>query len=271
LRLTLKNVPAIPLEAEQISPGLLRGKSALEVAKTPLLYGNAEVPLGDFFDIRGQHCKDHLHLEGNLSRVKHLARGMNQGLLTIDGPVGMHLGAGMSGGEIRVQGDVGDWLGAQMKGGLISIQGRAGHLVGAAYWGEKRGMTGGTIIIHGQAGNEIGNRMARGLLVVTGDCGDFAGVQMRAGTIIVLGKAGLRPGANMRRGTIILAHSQILLPTFNFCCAYNPPFLPLLARVLEKEGVALSPVQGQLCARYLGDTNELGKGEILLCNQMPVA
>jgi formylmethanofuran dehydrogenase subunit C len=264
--LQLKVEPEVPLEAEVLSPSALAGKTLKEVAALPLLYGNTRVQVGEFFTLSGSLADGHLHLEGDLSRVKYLGSGMEGGLLTITGSVGMHLGAGMSGGEIRVQGPVDDWLGAGMKGGLIRVEGPAGHLVGAGYRGERMGMTGGTIIIGGSAGNEVGVRMRRGLIVVTGDCGDFPGAEMRAGTIMIWGQGAARPGANMRRGTIVLTQSKELLPTFAYSCTYRPVFLSILWRRLEELGLAVPEFLRQgFYERYLGDTNEVGKGEILLC------
>ena len=266
LHLQLKGQPEVPLEADCPSPSALAGKTLKEMAALPLLYGNTRVQVGDFFTLAGSLADGHLHLEGDLSRVKYLGAGMEGGLLTIEGSAGMHLGAAMAGGEIRVRGRVDDWLGAGMKGGLIWVEGSAGRLVGAGYRGEKLGMTGGTIIIDGSAGDEVGVRMRRGLIVVTGDCGDFPGAEMRAGTIMVWGKGAARPGLNMRRGTIILAHRPELLPTFVYNCTYRPVFLHLLWRRLAELGLAVPEHFRQaFYERYLGDINELGKGEILLC------
>ena len=269
LHLQLKAQPEVPLEADCLSPSALAGKTLKEIAAQPLLYGNGRAQLGDFFSLSGSLADGHLHLEGDLSRVKYIGAGMEGGLLTIDGTVGMHLGSGMAGGEIRVQGQVGDWLGAEMKGGLIWVEGKVGHLAGAGYRGEKMGMTGGTIIIKGSAGDEVGARMRRGLIVVTGDCGDFPGVEMRAGTIMVWGKGAARPGANMRRGTLVLAHRQELLPTFVYNCTYRPVFLHLIWRHLQELGLAVPEhLRQAFYERYLGDINEVGKGEILLCQSL---
>jgi formylmethanofuran dehydrogenase subunit C len=268
LRLKLKTKLEVPLEAESISPAHLLGKPVREVAALPLQYGNEQVPLGEFFSIDGTECTGQLRVEGDLGRVKYLGRGMDRGLLTIDGPVGMHLGSGMLGGEIRVRGEVADWLGAEMRGGLIRVEGSAAHLVGAGYRGERTGMTGGTVIIKGNVGNEVGARMRRGLIAVSGASGDFLGVGMRAGTLVVFGQSGAHPGANMNRGTIVLTEATHLLPTFVYCCIYRPSFLPILWRTLENQGVSVPQAAREgSCARYLGDTNELGKGEILICQR----
>ncbi len=265
MTLELKQAPAVPLEAEMLVPEKLQDLTPAEVAGLPLAYGRESVAAGDFFSVSGSARQGHLHLTGDLSRVKNLGWGMSRGLLTVAGPVGMHAGAQMSGGRLEIYGDAGDWAGANMSGGTLIVRGNAGHLVGGAYRGDERGMRGGTLVVTGAVGNECGSRMRRGLLVA-GSSGDFAGVEMRAGTLVVLGRSGMRPGLNMRRGTLILREAESLLPTFFFSCTYRPPFLPLLWREIQTLGAIEVPLELQRGEwhRFLGDVNEVGKGEILL-------
>jgi formylmethanofuran dehydrogenase subunit C len=282
LHLTLHTQPDVPLEAEAITPDRFSGLSETQIADVPIMHGNRSAKLGDFFRVTpsptlppsassGQalQVEGEVVLEGDLSRVKRIGEGMTQGRITIKGNVGMHLGAGMSGGQIIVEGDAGDWVGAEMQGGRIVVKGDAGHLVGSAYRGSRKGMLGGEIVVHGNAGAEVGNGMRRGLIAVGGDSGDFTGVNMLAGTIIVLGEMGWRSGAGMRRGSIISMRAARILPTFNFDCVYRPTFLRLYLRHLRALGL---PIDDAFIAgryrRWSGDMVDLGRGEILLMDEV---
>jgi len=267
ITLTLSTTLTVPLEAEVITPDQLAGRSEAEVAALPVLYGNERAALGDFFRVTGSGNGE-VRLEGDLSRVKLIGAGMNDGRIIIEGHVGMHVGALMRGGEIVVEGNAGDWVGAEMIGGRIIIRGDAGHMVGAAYRGSPIGMQGGEIIVHGNAGNEVGHAMRRGLIAIVGDSGDFTGVNMRAGTIIVLGHLGLRTGAGMRRGTIVSMHDAPLLPTFGYACTYSPTFLRVYLRYLRDMGlpVEAAHINGRY-RRWSGDAVELNRGEILLLSR----
>jgi formylmethanofuran dehydrogenase subunit C len=266
LTLTYTGTTRVPLEAELIRPDLLAGKSHAEIAALPLQHGNAQAPLGEFFQIAGDPNDEQVTIVGDCQRVKWIGSGMTRGSILIDGPAGMHLGAEMVSGSIEVRGDVGDWLGAEMRGGVIRVQGNAGHLVGAAYRGSRRGMRGGTIVVAGKAGNEIGGTMRRGLIAIGGDTGDFVGAGMIAGTIFVMGKPGIRTAAGMKRGSVVLCHDEPapLLPTFKASCTYQPTFLPLYFKRLQSLGLALRPEwQTSQYLRYCGDLVALGKGEVL--------
>ncbi|MGQ0657514.1 MAG: formylmethanofuran dehydrogenase subunit C [Chromatiales bacterium] len=264
LTLSLHTAPQVPLEAEGLIPERLEGLDSAAVARLPLLHGNENVHVGDFFKVEGKGNGE-LRLEGDLSRVKLLGANMSRGRLTVNGNVGLHLGAAMTGGEVIVDGNAGDWVGPEMAGGSIVIRGNAGHMVGSVHRGGSIGMRGGEIVVHGSAGNEIGNGMRNGLIVIGGDSGDFTGVSMRAGTIIVLGHLGWRSGAGMKRGSIASMHEAELLPTFSYACTYRPVFLRLYLLQLRELGL---PV-GEACVngeyrRYSGDAIELNRGEILL-------
>jgi formylmethanofuran dehydrogenase subunit C len=264
LALTLYAAPAVPLEADVISPQRLAGLSALQAAKLGVAHGNQRAELGEFFRISGTADGD-VHVTGDLSRVKLVGAGMTEGRLVVHGPVGMHLGAGMTGGEIRVEGNAGDWVGPEMSGGLIVVTGKAGHLVGSSLRGDSAGMRGGEIMIFGNAGNEVGSGMRRGLIAIGGDSGDFTGVNMLAGTVVVLGHLGWRTGAGMKRGTIVSMHPVEMLPTFSYACTYRPVFLRLYLARLRRLGLPVT--EDQLDGpyrRWCGDAIELNRGEVLL-------
>ena len=264
MKLTLRTAPEVPLEAEVISPATLFGKSAQEIHKLTLFYGNRTAELGEFFRVEGE-ANGVLELEGDLSRVKLIGSDMSDGQLIIDGDVGTHLGACMSGGEIVVNGNAGDWVGREMNGGRITIKGDAGHMVGSAVRGSAVGILGGEIIIHGNCRNEVGSGMRRGLIVIGGDSGDFTGVNMLAGTLVVLGRLGIRTGAGMRRGSIVSMNGAEMLPTFSYSCTYRPGFLRFYLNHLRQLGLPVSDDQMQgNYQRWCGDAIELNKGEILI-------
>jgi formylmethanofuran dehydrogenase subunit C len=264
--LTIKVQPEAPLEAGVITPDNFTGKSACQLARLPVMCGNTQAALGEFFKIDGEGSSE-IFLNGDLSRIKNVGAAMTQGSIHIHGDAGMHLGAAMRGGEIRASGSVGDWAGAEMAGGKIHVQGNAGHGLGGAYRGSRHGMNRGLIIVEGGAGNEVGAAMRRGLIVVKGNVGDFAGAFMIAGSIVVFGAMGIRAGAGLLRGTIVTFHPAELLPTYRYDCSYNPNFLNLLFQSIRSSGVSVPDCREGCFRRYSGDFNRLGKGEILVYDQ----
>ena len=275
VQLTLKKIPDIPVEAENLIPENITGKDEKEIKGLPIFVGKYREPAGNWFDVEilevAEECTDtspaDLLLKGDLARFKRVGEGMTSGRMQVDGPAGFHAGAKMSGGELVINGNTGDYLGAHMKAGLITVNGNAGHYSASAYRGHTKGMTGGAIIITGNAGQMLGARMRRGLIYVLGDCGDVPGFNMKAGTIIVGGTPGARVGARMVRGTIILLQKRglsELLPTFIYNCTYTPSFWGITRRALSELGFAPDSESDASFKRYSGDTNEGGKGEVLI-------
>jgi formylmethanofuran dehydrogenase subunit C len=268
LVLRLKTVTSIPLEVDTVQLEKVREQSLDEVARTPIQYGNTQVPLAEFFDVSGSAADNQIVWEGDCAKIKLIGAHLKEGRIRVEGNAGMHLGAEMRGGEITVSGNAADWVGAEMHGGRIHVRGSAGHLVGAVYRGGRRGMTGGEILIDGDAGNEIGHTMRRGLIAVGGKAGDAVGFNLIAGSILLFGEIGIRPGAGMRRGTIVLlgtAAPPPMLPTFRLACTFRPVFLRFYLVRLREMGFAVA----EECFtahyhRYCGDFLELGKGEILI-------
>jgi formylmethanofuran dehydrogenase subunit C len=264
LTLTLREPPAVPLEAEGLTPDRLAGLGRGEIEALTVWHGNRRARLADFFTLSGDGDGE-LRVEGDLRRVKLLGAGMAAGRLTVAGNAGMHTGAAMTGGELVVEGDVGDFAATAMRGGRLVVRGSAGHQLGGAEPGERAGMRGGEILVHGDAGDQGGAGLRRGLIAVRGRMGDAAGLRMLAGTIVALGGLGAQPGAAMRRGTIVAMSPVTLLPTFGFACTYRPPFLRLYLRRLRELGLPLTDEQidGRY-ARWSGDGLELRRGEILI-------
>jgi formylmethanofuran dehydrogenase subunit C len=260
--LRLKQRPAVPLEAEVLTPDVVAPLKRADVAALPVYLGKRQYRLDEFFDIEGDGG-EHLEIHGDIGRVKWIGRGMTRGRVTVHGDAGMHLGAFMKGGTIEVLGNASDWVGAEMRGGLIRIASSAGGQIGAAYRGSLRGMRGGTILVGGAAGIEVGMRMRRGLIAVRGPVRDFAGLQMKGGTLVLMGGAEVRTGAWMVRGTIISLKPLHLMPTFAYACAYTPAFVRLYAHHLRELGWDL-PCEAGTYQRFTGDHSVPGKGEVLV-------
>ncbi len=268
ISLHLKQDFSVPLEAESITPDALEGRTLAEIERLPVLQGNTTARLGDFFSVDGDPDGG-IRLEGDLTRVKYIGKGMTRGHIEIVGDPGMHLGAEMRGGSILVHGNAGDWVGAEMRGGSIRIEGSTGHLVGGAYRGSEKGMRGGSILVRGNAGNEVGCAMRRGLIAIGGNVGDFAGVSMQGGSLFVVGRLAIRAGAAMRRGGIVAYEAgggvPALLPTFRYDCDYCPLWVRLYLRQLREWSFDVpEPFLAGNYRRYSGDFTESGKGEILV-------
>jgi len=261
--LHLKRPPAVPLEAEVLSPDLMAERSNAEIRALTVYHGKRQLPLGEFFDVQGERSEA-LVLHGELHKVRWIGRAMSKGSITVHGNVGMHLGAYMSGGKIEVHGHASDWIGAEMKNGFIHVHGNAGGQVGAAYRGSLRGMKNGTIIVDGSAGLEVGMRMRRGTIVIGGPAKDFTGLQMKGGTIILMSGAEIRTGAWMVRGTIISLKALHLMPTFAQGPDMSPGFIALLANYLKPLGIDLPSGPQSLYRHYSGDLAVSDKGEILI-------
>jgi formylmethanofuran dehydrogenase subunit C len=264
IKLTLREQPSVPLEAEVLCPDVMATLTHDAIAALPIYLGKRQLRLDEFFTVEGEGS-DALDIRGDAGRVKWIGRGMTRGTITITGNAGMHLGAYMKGGAIDVSGDASDWVGAEMTGGLIRIRGNAGGQIGAACRGSLSGMKDGTILIHGSAGLEVGMRMKRGIIAVAGPVRDFAGLQMKGGTIFLLAGAEIRTGAWMLRGTIVSLKVLQLLPTFSYACTYRPAFLQIYAQYIESLGfpIPAEVTQGQY-QRFTGDSAVPGKGEILV-------
>jgi formylmethanofuran dehydrogenase subunit C len=260
LTLSLKEPPAVPLEAEVISPDVVASLSHADVCALPVMLGKRQLRLDEVFAVEGEG--EEIELRGDCSKVKWVGRGMTRGRIRVVGNAGMHLGSYMTGGTIEVTGNVSDWVGGEMSGGRIRIGGNAGGQLGCAYRGSTSGMSGGEILVEGTAGIEVGMRMKRGLIAIRGAVRDFAGLQMKGGTILLMSGAELRTGAWMSRGTIISLKAVKTLPTFAFACTHTPSFVGIYAKYLAPLGFKL-PSSGTY-RRYIGDAAVPGKGELLV-------
>jgi formylmethanofuran dehydrogenase subunit C len=214
--LTLLRKLQFPVIADCITPETFKGKTVEEIAALPVWEGNKQKKLGDIFRIAEETAKTpNITINGDAAEVKHVAAGMKEGEILINGNIGMHLGEKMAGGKITVNGNTGSWAGAELKGGLIEIHGNAGDYLASPYRGSDSGMRGGKIIVHGNVGTDSAVFMKKGVIKILGDAGLFLGFQMRGGAIHVEKNCATRVGAGMTGGKIIVSGSlDEPMPTF---------------------------------------------------------
>jgi formylmethanofuran dehydrogenase subunit C len=272
--LTLREQPALRLDGRALNPVALAGLDAAAIERLPIQQGRHSLPLAEFFSVHdggngGDNGDDtpRLTLQGDLSRVDHIALGMAAGELLIDGHVGHHLGTAQSGGRIEVRGSVGDLAGAERSGGVLDVAGHVGDYAGGALPGSMDGMRGGVFIVRGNAGERLGDHMRRGSLIVLGDAGDFAASRMAAGTLVVAGVLGVHPAYRMRRGTLICAGDAPPLgagfvPVPGDCSVFWQLLSRDIARLAGPESV-LADLPRRRCLRRAGDLAVDGKGEVL--------
>jgi len=210
---------SVPIEASTITPESFASKTLEQMRSLEAWEGNRRTSLDSLFDIEvetdgGEEIT--ILMEGDVSKLRRIGKGMRSGTLTICGTAGMYLGEAMRGGVINVNGGAGSWLGARMKGGTIEVSGDAGDYIGSAYRGSIEGMKGGQIIIRGNAGNELGCWMKKGFIRVGKNVGQLAGIHMIDGTILVEGDSEARTGAQMKGGRIIvMGQTANVLPSFS--------------------------------------------------------
>jgi formylmethanofuran dehydrogenase subunit C len=270
LVLRWREVTRLPVAAPGLSPQALAPLSPADLAKWPLMVGNAPAALADLFRIEGSSADGQLVLEGDFGQVRGIGSAMTAGTLTIRGDAGAELGAEMTGGTIEVHGSAGHWVGAGLRGGLIRIHGDVGHCLGAAYPGTRSGMREGVILVGGNAGEYVGLAMRRGLITIAGAAGDGLGRDLIAGSIFTFGAVGRQAGAGMKRGTLALfglpdPADPDLLPTFTPSGSFRPHVLTIYLRRLRRWGlpVAETAFSGTL-QRYNGDLAARGQGEVLI-------
>jgi len=252
--LRIKQTPALRVDLRGVTP-------AADVRRMQIGYGNALMPLAEFFDITPR-SDDKLVLEGDCSRCDRIGWQMDGGTLIVDGHAGDYAGAGLRGGEIIVRGNARDLAACEMAGGALTIDGNAGDFAASTLPGSMDGMRGGTLIVKGNAGDRCADRMRRGSVVVFGHCGDFLASRLVAGTIALGGRAGAHVGYGMRRGSIIFAGpAPDAPPTFVPAIADAPVFWQLLARDLVRHGGVFAGLPSRRIERWLGDRAADGKGE----------
>ena len=264
-RLRLRQPPDLRIDLRGITPVALAGLSATEVAQLSVGYGNAMLPLAEFFQPDPIAAEDLLVFEGDLSRGDRIGWQMTGGRITVEGPAGHYAGGCMSGGELVVKGHAGLLAACEMVGGSVEVDGDVGDFAAGTLPGSMDGMRGGSFIVKGNAGERFGDRMRRGTAVVFGDAGDFLASRMVAGTIAIGGGVGAHPGFGMRRGSLVFAGAApVVAPTFVTSGAEAPVFWQLLARDLARHGGPFASLSTRRVERHLGDLAVDGRGEIIL-------
>ncbi len=265
-RLRLKNGPALRLDLTGLTPVAAAGQDAREIARRPVWHGNECLPLGEFFDIVPvEGDAPALHFEGDLSRCDGIGRGMDGGLIEIDGDAGDYLGSRLVSGEIRVSGSAGLLAACEMAGGRLEVGGDVGDFAASALPGDMDGMRGGLFIVRGDAGARFGDRMRRGTALVFGAVGDFLASRMVAGTVAVGGPVGAHCGYGMRRGSLVFAGEAPEPPATFAATAHDIRVIwALLSRSLAVHGGVFAELPGWRPHRLVGDLAADGKGEWLL-------
>lgn len=267
LVLTPRPIDRGPLSVDLsgIVPQITRSLDRESIERLPIRADEREARLGDLFTVAGDASDEAIECRGDFARVHGVGAGMTAGRIDVLGHVGRHAGEGMSGGVLSVAGSAGDWLAAEMAGGEVIVRGSVGDNAAAALPGSTSGMRGGLVVVMGDAGALAGARMRRGMLAIGGDCGEAAGFEMRAGTVVVGGRIGRHAGMGMRRGSVIaLTDRPIVPPTFRRGATWQPAFIPILLRRLERAGftparrISSGPWQ-----HWHGDTLAGGRGELL--------
>ena len=271
-RFSLKQVPPLRVDLRFITPAAMVGKSLAEVERMYVGYGNAMLPLAEFFKVEADLHPDNvdtLIFDADLSRFDRVGWQMTGGRIRVEGSVGHYAGGCMSGGEVLVKVNAGLLAACEMAGGLLTVQGHVGDFAASTLPGSMDGMRGGSLIVRGNAGERFGDRMRRGTVVLHGNAGDFLASRMVAGSIAVGGQAGAHVGYGMRRGTLVFAESLAagqprIAPTFVPLIGGAEVFWQLLARDLARHGGVFATLPQRRIERHAGDVSSGGKGELIV-------
>jgi len=217
--ITMKNAPALYLEADNISPDAFAGKTAAQIAELSVHEGNMTKKLGDYFTVSGDAgatvADTKVIVRGDVKKVKYIGFKMSAGELVIEGTADQYVGAWMKGGKLLAKGDISAFAATAMKGGEMVIEGNAGNYLGAAYRGDWRGMSGGKILVKGNAGSDIGMYMLGGEIVVNGNADVHVMTHAEGGKTTIRGNAASKIGGQMVEGTIIIFGSiEVMMPGF---------------------------------------------------------
>jgi formylmethanofuran dehydrogenase subunit C len=241
IALTLRpDLPPGRISLAGVIPTALAGRTAAEIERLSIVFGNRAVPLAELLRVTGAPG-DTLVLAGTDARCD-------------------SIGEGLDGGTLVVEGDAGLYAARAMKGGTLHVRGNAGDLFASALPGTRRGMAGGIARIDGGVGDRAGEFLRRGIVLVGGDAGAYCGARATAGTVVVLGRAGAMAGWSLRRASLVLARMPVSMPpTFGDAGVHELLYLRLLARALGLAEDRFARVR-----RFAGDTQAGGKGEILV-------
>ena len=246
--ITMKNPPALYLEADNVTPDAFAGKTAAQIADLHVHEGNTTSSLGKYFEVSGSAgataADTKIIVKGDVKKVKYLGMKMSAGEMVIEGSADQYVGAWMTGGRLLAKGNIEAFAATAMKGGELIVEGNAGNYLGAAYRGDWRGMSGGKILIKGNAGSDIGMYMTGGEIVVNGNVDVHVMTHAEGGKTIVKGNTKSKLGGQLVDGTIIV---------FGNIETMMPGYKPNGEVELEVDGV-----KGTF-AHYIGDTGERHK------------
>jgi len=248
ITITMKNPPALYLEADNVSPDAFAGKTAAQIAELHVHEGNVTSTLGKYFEVNGNAgataADTKIIVKGDVKKVKYLGFKMSAGDLVVEGSTDQYAGAWMTGGKMLVKGNTDAFAGIAMKGGELTIEGNAGNYLGAAYRGDWRGMSGGRILVKGNAGSDIGMYMLGGEMIINGNVDVHVMTHAEGGKTIIRGNARSKIGGQLVGGTIYV---------FGSIDTMMPGFKPNGEVELEVDGVRAK------FAHYIGDTGERHK------------
>jgi formylmethanofuran dehydrogenase subunit C len=256
--ITMKNPPALYLEADNVSPDIFAGKTASQLAELHVFEGNVAGKLGAYFDVNGNAgttaADTKIVVKGDVKKVKYLGMKMSAGEVVVEGSTDQYAGAWMSGGRMLVKGSVDAFAATAMKGGELVIEGNAGNYLGAAYRGDWRGMSGGKILVKGNAGSDVGMYMLGGEIVINGNVDVHVATHAEGGRVIIKGNAKSKLGGQLVDGEIIIFGSiDVMMPGFKY----------VDDKELEIDGAKAK------FAHYIGDTGERHKkrkGQVIYGN-----
>jgi formylmethanofuran dehydrogenase subunit C len=253
MRVELEFHPGIQgrVDASPLQPEVLLAINGKELDHLPLWIGNLSYALAEICKIqRDLGRMDEIVFSGDTQRLTKVGYSMNRGKLMVDG-------------------DVGDEVGVGMSAGVIYIQGNAAHFCGANEHSNSIGMQGGIIFVNGNVGDQVGTGMRRGMIIVSKNTGEYAGARMVAGTILCGGSLGDRPGLGMKRGSIVASKVKRLLPGFYLTGKADKEWLRICFTEVRRTGLSFpSKWLKSAPTRFTGDHLEMGKGEILIYDQV---
>ena len=217
--LTVKEVPDLYLECENVNPDAFAGKNAEQIAKLGAYQGRETSTLADFFTISGTAgataADTKIVINGDCTKMKYLGAKMTAGEMVVNSACDMYTGSWMKGGKLTVNGDVHSFCALAMAGGEFLINGNAGNYLGAAYRGDWRGMSGGVLRVKGNAGSDVASFMTGGTMIIEGDVDIHLGTHMEGGKIILKGNANRRVGGQLVKGEIyVFGKINVMMPGY---------------------------------------------------------
>lgn len=253
--LTVKKVPDLYLECQNVTPDAFAGKTADQITKLEGYQGKEIANLGDYFTIAGKAgataADTRIVINGDCTKMKYIGSKMSAGEVVVNSSCDMYIGSWMTGGKLLIKGNVHSFCGLAMKGGEFTVEGNAGNYLGAAYRGDWRGMSGGVLRVKGNAGSDVATFMTGGEMIIEGNVDIHIGTHMEGGKIIVKGNANRRVGGQMVKGEIyVFGNINVMMPGFKQVGEVD----------LEVDGTKAKFIE---CVGDLGERHPKRKGEMV--------